>query len=115
MKWFKYISLCAVIVFTSGCSSWLYRMPIPQGNFLEQSDIDKLRVEMTREQVLYVLGQPIAKDAFDESNWYYLYQFNPGRDSEVRKELVVEFEGDKLKALRGDYETPETFNTPLGQ
>ena len=56
-----------------------------------------------------------AKDAFDESNWYYLYQFNPGRDSEVRKELVVEFEGDKLKALRGDYETPETFNTPLEQ
>jgi len=115
MNWFKYIFLCAVLVITSGCSSWLYRMPIPQGNFLEQTDIDKLRVEMSREQVLYVLGQPIAKDAFDESTWYYLYLFNAGRKNEVRKELTVEFDGDKLKALSGDYETPETFNTPLDQ
>ena len=90
-------------------------MPIPQGNFLEQTDIDKLRVEMTREQVLYVLGQPIAKDAFDESTWYYLYQFNPGRKNQVRKELVVEFDGDKLKSLGGDYKTPEEFNVPLEQ
>ena len=90
-------------------------MPIPQGNFLEQTDIDKLRVEMTREQVLYVLGQPIAKDAFDESTWYYLYQFNPGRKNQVRKELVVEFDGDKLKSLGGDYKAPEEFNVPLEQ
>lgn len=115
MKLVKYIALCFILVVSSGCSSWLYRMPIPQGNFLEQSDIDKLRIEMTREQVLFVLGQPIAKDAFDESAWYYLYQFNPGRDNQVRKELIVRFEGDKLKSLSGDYETPETFNTPLEQ
>lgn len=115
MNWFKCISLSLVLMFTTGCSSWLYQIPIPQGNFLEQSDVDKLRIEMTREQVLFVLGQPIAKDAFDNNTWYYLYSFNSGRENEVRKELVIKFDGDMLKSLSGDYTTPEAFNSPLEQ
>lgn len=98
---------------TTACSSWLYRMPIPQGNFLEQTDIDKLRVEMTKEQVLYVLGQPIAKDAFNPSKWHYIYLYNHGRKSEQRKALEIVFEDDKLVSITGDYKPSEAFNTPL--
>jgi outer membrane protein assembly factor BamE len=115
MQWLKFVCLSLTLVLSAGCSNWLYRMPIPQGNFLEQKDIDKLRVEMTQEQVLYVLGKPIATDAFNDSKWYYVYLYNPGRDSEQRKELVIVFENKKVKAIEGDFEQPKEFNTPLDQ
>jgi len=68
---------------------------------------------MTREQVLYVLGKPVAEDAFDNSTWHYLYVFNQGRKNEQRKSLVINFENEKLVSISGDYEQPSEFNTPL--
>ncbi|WP_105190088.1 MULTISPECIES: outer membrane protein assembly factor BamE [unclassified Pseudoalteromonas] len=120
MQWFKQFSLVAAIVIVcsslSACSSWVYRINIPQGNFLEQSDVDKLRVDMTREQVLYVLGKPVAEDAFDKDTWYYLYVFNLGREFEQRKQLKLKFANDRLASISSeDYEQPEDFNTPLEQ
>ncbi len=115
MQWLKNICLCGVLLLSAGCSSWLYKMPIPQGNFLEQKDIDKLRVEMTREQVIFVLGQPIAKDAFNPNKWQYIYLYNPGRSSEQRKSIEVVFKDDKLASIAGDFEQPKDFNIPLEQ
>ena len=46
--------------------------------------MDQLRVNMTREQVLFVLGKPAAEDAFDDDTWHYLYVFNLGRKNEQR-------------------------------
>jgi outer membrane protein assembly factor BamE len=113
MQWFKIISVTLLLTLVSGCSSWVYRMNIPQGNFLEQKDVNKLRIEMTKEQVVYVLGQPIATDAFDDTAWHYVYLFNYNRKNEQKKSLVVHFENDVLKTISGDFELPETFNTPL--
>jgi outer membrane protein assembly factor BamE len=108
--WLSAVLMTAML---SGCSSWVYRISIPQGNFLEQNDVDKLRVKMTQEQVLYVLGSPVAKDAFSNESWHYSYTLNIGRDSELRKSLVVHFENGLLAKITGDFETPENFNTPL--
>ena len=119
MQSLKTFSLWLIVALTfsslAGCSSWVYRINIPQGNFLEQSDVDKLRVNMTREQVIYVLGRPIAEDAFDNSTWRFVYSFNKGRDNEQHKELLVKFENDQLVAVSGDYDQPENFDTPLEQ
>jgi len=117
MQSLKTFSLWLIVALTfttlAGCSSWVYRINIPQGNFLEQTDVDKLRVNMTREQVLYVLGKPVAEDAFDNNTWHYLYVFNQGRKNEQLKSLVVNFENEKLVSISGDYEQPSEFNTPL--
>ncbi|WP_404340632.1 outer membrane protein assembly factor BamE [Pseudoalteromonas mariniglutinosa] len=110
-----YVLFAIMLSATAGCSSWVYRINIPQGNFLEQSDIDKLRVNMTREQVLFVLGKPVAEDAFNNNTWHYLYVFNLGRDNEQRKSLTLNFENEQLVSISGDYEQPSEFNTPLEQ
>ncbi|MCF6435063.1 MULTISPECIES: outer membrane protein assembly factor BamE [Pseudoalteromonas] len=110
-----WLSAVVITVMLSGCSSWVYRINVPQGNFLEQSDVDKLRVNMTREQVLFVLGSPIAKDAFNNQKWHYAYVFNIDRESEQRKSLTVHFDGDKLTKITGDFDEPESFNTPLDE
>lgn len=98
----------------SACSSWVYRIDIPQGNYLEQKDIDKLQVGMTKEQVKFVLGSPVVVDSFEDNNWHYIYQFNSGRNSDfnARKDFIVKFENDKLVSAEGDFTLPESFYTP---
>ncbi|WP_199612049.1 outer membrane protein assembly factor BamE [Flocculibacter collagenilyticus] len=97
----------------AGCSNWIYRINIPQGNFIEQKEVDKLRIRMTKEQVLYVLGTPMAENAFDKSKWHYLYMMKTGEGNKFRKELVIHFENDALKEISGDFEKHEDFDTPL--
>ncbi|MGI5309125.1 outer membrane protein assembly factor BamE [Rheinheimera sp. WS51] len=98
----------------SACSSWVYRIDIPQGNFLEQKDINKLRVQMTKEQVLYVLGSPVASNPFDNDTWHYYYALKSGTDrQDFKKQLIVTFSDNKLLDISGDYEKSEDFNQPL--
>lgn len=98
----------------SACSSWVYRIDIPQGNFLEQKDINKLRVEMTKEQVLYVLGSPVASNAFDNDTWHYFYSLKSGAgNNDFKKQLIITFNDNKLQDISGDYEKSDSFNQPL--
>lgn len=97
----------------SACSNVIYRIDVPQGNFLEQKDIDKLRVAMTKEQVKFVLGSPVAENAFDNDTWHYFYSLKGGRGNNFQKQLIVEFKDNKLQDISGDFEKSADFNTPL--
>ena len=101
----------------SGCSVFdrlVYKIDIPQGNFIEQSQVEKLRVAMTREQVEFILGRPVLRDSFADNTWYYVYQFKSGRTNEItRKELIIKFEQDKVASVSGDYTLSDQFDTPL--
>ena len=100
----------------SGCSTWVYKFDIVQGNFLNQDDVDKLRIQMTREQVEYVLGSPVVENPFSANKWHYVHTVKSGKtDKTRRKELVVRFENDVLVEVTGDFEQPKHFNTPLEQ
>ncbi|MGR1252271.1 outer membrane protein assembly factor BamE [Aeromonas veronii] len=109
----KHLIAAALTALTlSGCSL-VYRIDIPQGNYVEQKQVDKLRQGMTREQVSYVLGTPMLRDGFDPNTWYYLYEFQPGHGDKERKELTVTFANDRLTTVAGDFPLPAAFNTPL--
>ena len=99
----------------SACSSWVYRIDIPQGNYLEQKDIDKLQIEMTKEQVKYVLGSPVLVDSFNDDIWHYVYKFKSGKNSnlDAEKKFIVTFKDNKLLKAEGDFELPESFYTPM--
>ncbi|RUO65691.1 Beta-barrel assembly machine subunit BamE [Pseudidiomarina planktonica] len=114
----KAVILGAALLVLSGCSVFdnlVYRINVPQGNYLEQRDVDKLRIGMSKEQVQYVLGTPVAKNVFVEDTWHYLYHMNPGKGDIVRRELIIEFADGQLATLSGDYDTPENFDVPLDQ
>ncbi len=98
----------------SACSSWVYRIDIPQGNYLEKTDIEKLQVGMTKEQVKYVLGSPVVVDSFEPDRWHYVYQFKSGRNKEfnTRKDFIMVFKDNLLVSASGDFELSENFNTP---
>ena len=103
------------ILSLSSCSSWVFKRDIPQGNYLEQKDIDKLQIEMTKEQVKFVLGSPVVVDSFYDDTWYYVYRFKSGRDRsfDVEKQFIIKFKDNKLVSAEGDFELPESFYVPM--
>lgn len=116
MKSTRIIVLLVATLLTSACSDWIFRIDVPQGNFLDQKDVNKLRIEMTKEQVEFVLGNPVVQDSFSSNTWYYVYDMKRGmrkRGEDVRKELRLNFENGKLISMEGDFEQSEDFNTPL--
>lgn len=108
-------SIIAVALSLSACSSWVYRIDIPQGNYLEQKSIDKIQVGMTKEQVKFILGSPVLIDSFDKDTWNYVYRFKSGRSEKLnmQKGFTIKFEEDKLVSAEGDFELSENFNTPF--
>lgn len=112
--------LISVVLFTSllalsGCSSWVYRIDIPQGNFLDKRGIEKLQLGMTKEQVKFVLGTPVIADAFEDDMWNYIYILNSGKSKKLDKEkrFIVTFVDGLLTEASGDFELPESFHTPI--
>ncbi|MCH1923291.1 outer membrane protein assembly factor BamE [Shewanella sp. C32] len=103
----------------SACSvmDWLvYKPDIPQGNYMETQQVEKLRIDMTKAQVEFILGRPVLRDSFADDTWYYVYHYKSGRDASIiHKELIARFNGDKLTSVTGDYELSPEFNTPLEQ
>ena len=113
------LGAAALSLSLSACSvfDWLiYKPDIPQGNYMETQQVEKLRVEMTKEQVEYILGRPVLRDSFSDNTWYYVYHYKSGRDASIiHKELILHFDEDKLTRIDGDYELSAEFNTPLDQ
>lgn len=90
------VTLCVTLL-TSGC---VYRIDIQQGNFLEDKDIDRVTVGMTRVQVRSLLGTPMVADPFESSRWDYVYYLKHGRlKKPFQRHFIVFFEGDKVTRI----------------
>jgi len=108
-------TIITIALSLSACSSWVYRIDIPQGNYLEQKSIDKIQIGMTKEQVKFILGSPVLIDTFDHNTWNYVYRFKSGKSKklDLQKSFTIKFEDDKLISAEGDFELSENFNTPF--
>ncbi len=98
-----------VILFTSSC---VYTLDIQQGNILDQKEVDRLRAGLSKNQVIFVLGSPVADDSFSDNHWVYLYTFtNDNRGVNRSKKLELFFQDDKLVSAKGDYTIPDELKT----
>ena len=91
------LPIIILIALLAGCSNlrfpWVYRIDIPQGNFVTEEMLGDLEAGMTPEQVEYVLGVPTLIDPFTANTWYYLMTYEPGKGETVTQEIVVHFNG----------------------
>ncbi|MBS9783097.1 MAG: outer membrane protein assembly factor BamE [Pasteurella sp.] len=87
----------------------VYRIDVPQGNYLEQDKIDLLKVGMNQEQVLYVLGTPLLRDMFGKNRWTYVFIKRKGHEEPVQRTLFVYFGSDGLVSdIQLDNQVEET-------
>lgn len=116
MKQTRHLALLASLLMLGGC---LYRMPVQQGNMLDETQVEQLTTGMTRSQVLYLLGTPMVPEGFNDDRWdyYHLYR-DPARDLRQTRRLTVWFKDDKVERIEddqpargGDASTPATPST----
>jgi outer membrane protein assembly factor BamE len=87
----------AVSLLASAC---VYRINIQQGNYLDQAAVDQVKAGMTRSQVRYLLGTPLASDPFTKERWDYIYYLKKGRSNHVdSRRVTVYFDGEKVAKL----------------
>lgn len=97
------LALIALCVFglTACGDGLLHRIDQQQGNVLTEDMVAQLKPNMDREQVLFIMGQPVLKNSFDSDRWDYIYTFAPGSRNPEKKQLTLYFEDNKLVRLVG--------------
>lgn len=85
----------------TGCSL-IYRLPTRQGNVLESTEFDRVKLGMSKDQVQYILGTPIAADPFRPDRWDYFGYYKSPRGRVTKRDIALFFDsGDKLTHIDG--------------
>lgn len=117
-KWKFYpmriLLLLFAFAFVGACGfPGVYKINVEQGNIVTQEMADQLKPGMTRRQVRFILGTPLIEDTFNQNRWDYLYVKRNGMKVLNESRLTVEFEGDQLVRVSGDF-VPANWNASTG-
>lgn len=94
------IRLLIPLLLGTALTACVHKISIQQGNYLEAEQVGKVEVGMSRDQVRFLLGTPIADDPFTNDRWDYVYLYRNGRTGEtLRREVVVYFVDDKVSRI----------------
>ena len=80
----------------------VYKLPTRQGNVIEQKELDKVTLGMTREQVKFILGTPIAASPLRDDRWDYFGYYKPPRGKAMSRTVSLYFQGDELVRMEGE-------------
>jgi outer membrane protein assembly factor BamE len=99
-------ALLIAVLSLSGCSTvrfpGVYRVDIPQGNFVTSDMLVKLAPGMTPDQVRYVMGVPSLVDPFTQDTWFYLMTYQPGKGEPVDQQIIVHFDNGVFSHYDGE-------------
>jgi len=95
-----------ILLLITGCSSIpsvLYKLDVQQGNIITQEMVDKLKPDMSKSQVRFILGTALIDDVFHKDRWDYVYRLVQHGNLVEEYKLTVFFEDDKLIRTVGDF------------
>jgi outer membrane protein assembly factor BamE (lipoprotein component of BamABCDE complex) len=95
----KLVALCLALSLPA-CGI-VYKLPTRQGNVIEQKQLDQLKTGMTRDQVRFLMGTPLAASPFREDRWDYVGYYKTPRGQVFTRTVSLWFEGDKLARTEG--------------
>ncbi|APZ42228.1 outer membrane protein assembly factor BamE [Acidihalobacter ferrooxydans] len=109
MKRLLIASMAAMILSLSGCS-WFegYRPPIQQGNVVSSQQVARLQPGMSKEQVRFIIGDPMLVDPFDPNRWDYTYYDQPSFGKTTTHHLTLYFSHGQLARIVGKGATTVT-------
>ncbi len=103
------VAIALATILSSCALPRVYKVTVQQGNVITQQMVDSLKPGMTREQVAYVMGEPVIKNPFDQDRWDYVYTLRvPGVVSDHMKMSLFFTEG-LLSHFTGDLAPSEAL------
>jgi len=102
----RYLVVLLVLLCTA-CGTALpsikpYKLDVQQGNVVTSKMLLQLRPGMTKSQVRFIMGTPLIQDSFHGNRWDYVYQMREAGKIVEQRRVILDFEKDLLKAVRGD-------------
>lgn len=113
MHW-KHITAVSLVLFTlTGCSlanRLVHRIEINQGNYIDLNAVEALKFGMSKEQVKFLLGQPMLIEAGYPNTWYFVQWVKQGHKKAQQKELIISFDDKNLLVgIKGDFQPGPQF------
>ena len=100
---FRSILTTVLLAASLGACGLVYKVPVNQGNLLEQDMVDTIEPGMTKRQIALIMGTPSVQSPFEQDVWSYTSSLpRRGKKPEV-KALNLIFENDVLARIEGDY------------
>ncbi len=96
------VLLFTLLSFALGGCELIYKLDTRQGNVIDQKQLDKLELGMTREQVKFLLGTPLSASPFREERWDYAGYYKSHRGKVFQRTVTLYFEGEKLARMEGE-------------
>ncbi len=99
-------AVACILGVIAGCSLSLprvHKVTVQQGNVITQQMIDRLKPGMTKNQVAFVMGEPVLRHTFDDNRWDYIYTLNVPGYYDEEKRVSLFFENGVLAYFTGDY------------
>ncbi|MDP3744770.1 MAG: outer membrane protein assembly factor BamE [Methylotenera sp.] len=102
----RYLIILLALVCTA-CGTALptvkpYKLDVQQGNVVTSKMLLQLRPGMTKSQVRFIMGTPLIQDSFHGNRWDYVYQMREGGKITEQRRVILDFENELLKGVRGD-------------
>lgn len=102
----RYVFILLFVLCTS-CGTALptikpYKLDVQQGNVVTSKMLLQLRPGMTKSQVRFIMGTPLIQDSFHGNRWDYAYQLREGGKLIEQRRVILDFQSDLLKTVRGD-------------
>lgn len=79
----------------SACSTVekvVYRIDVPQGNYLEAANVAQVKEGMSVQQVQYLLGTPVLIDPYNNLTWYYVFLQQRAYEAPEQHTFTVKFD-----------------------
>ncbi len=73
-----------------------YDIDVQQGNIINQEQVQALRIGMSREQVVEIIGEPVMVNTFDNRCWDYVYTDVSRKKSFEKNKVTLIFENNRV-------------------
>ena len=77
----------------------LYKPTITQGSDLEIESVNKIKIGMTKDAVINLIGTPSINDPFHQDQWDYIHHSSIDGEKIVHYRLTLIFSGDYLAEI----------------
>jgi outer membrane protein assembly factor BamE len=96
------VFLAVLLLIPLSACEIIYKLPTRQGNVIDQKELDKVTIGMTRDQVRFILGTPIAASTLRDDRWDYFGYYKPPRGESFSRTVSLYFSGDQLVRMEGE-------------
>ena len=95
----RVLILIISLFFSQFLVSCAYKPDVQQGNTFDEKQLSQLKVGMTPQQVVFVMGTALLKDPFHKNRWDYLYTIAKGQGETERRLLTLYFDNNLLSKI----------------